>query len=54
MNPREAGNDPHALAIPSTQDYHLAEKLAIETALSLKIHRVYKLISQRVFHRDVH
>lgn len=54
MNPQEAGNHPHALAIPSTQDYHLAEKLAIETDLSPQRHRVYKLISQIVFHREVH
>lgn len=54
MNPQEAGNHLHALAIPSTQDYQLAEKLAIETALSPKRHRVYKLISQIAFHKEAH
>ena len=34
--PQETKNHPPPLAIPSTQDYYLAEKLATEIPLSLK------------------
>lgn len=48
IKPQEIGNYPTPLAIPSTQDYHLGEKLSTKNPLSLK-ERVYKLISQMVF-----
>lgn len=48
IKPQEIGNYPPPLAIPNTQDYHLAEKLSTKNPLSHK-GRVYKLISQMVF-----